>query len=68
MHFVCVSGPHQAIGPTKPDGSGHVTLQSGEWAYCAAGHAEEPHSWAEITPQPLSSIHHSDLLQLGTEP
>jgi hypothetical protein len=66
VRFACVSGPHQALGPTRPDGSGHLTLRDGAWAYCAAGRADEPHTWAEIAPRPLSAIRHSDLLQPGT--
>jgi hypothetical protein len=66
VRFACVSGPHQTIGPTQPDGSGHLTLRDGAWASCAAGRAEEPHTWADIAPRPLFAIRHSDPLQPGT--
>jgi hypothetical protein len=66
VRFACVSGPHEAIGPTQPGGSGHLTLRYGAWGSCAAGRAEEPHTWAEIAPRPLSAIRHSDLLQPGS--
>ena len=65
VRVICVSGPHQEIGSTLPDGSGRLTVRDGAWAYCAAGRAEEPHTWAEITPRPLAAIRHSD--QLATE-
>jgi len=58
--FICVDGRHQEIGRTQPDGSGHLTLREGVWAYCAAGRYTEPHAWAEITPRTLSAIHHAD--------
>lgn len=65
VRFICVSGPHQEIGGTLPDGSGHLTVRDGAWAYCAAGRADEPHVWAEITPRALAAIRHSD--QPGTD-
>jgi hypothetical protein len=57
---ICVDGRHQAIGRSRPDGSGHITFNGGKWAYCAAALGEEPHVWAEIAAQPLDAIHHSD--------
>ena len=62
--FLCVETAHQDIGRTQPDGSGHLTLRDGAWAYCAAGRYTEPHTWAEITPRPLFAIHHADAPQL----
>ena len=58
--FLCVDGRHQEIGRTRPDGSGHLTLVAGAWAYCAAGLYTEPHEWAEMRPRALSAIHHAD--------
>lgn len=57
--FLCADGRHVEIGRAKPDGSGHLTLRDGAWAYCAAGRSTEPHTWVEISPRPLPAISHS---------
>ncbi|HEY8757722.1 MAG TPA: hypothetical protein VIN74_04425 [Candidatus Limnocylindria bacterium] len=58
--FVCADGRHVDIGRTRPDGSGHLTLRDGAWAYCAAGRPTEPHTWVEISPRLLPAISHED--------
>ena len=58
--FICAAGRHVEIGRTQPDGSGHLTLRGGAWAYCAAGRSTEPHTWVEISPRPLPAISHAD--------
>ena len=56
--FVCADGRHVDIGRARPDGSGHLTLRDGAWAYCAAGSPTEPHTWVEISPRLLPAISH----------
>lgn len=60
VRFVCIDAQHQEIGRTQPDGTGHLTVRDGAWAYCAAGRYTEPHVWAEIAERTLASIKHSD--------
>ena len=58
--FICVDRRHQEVGRGRPDGSGHLSLSQGSWAYCTAGLDEEPHVWSAIAPRRLSDIHHAD--------
>lgn len=58
--FLCIDDRHREIGRRRPDGSGHLTLRDGAWAYCAAGRADEPHTWADISPRPLRAISHAE--------
>lgn len=60
VSFICVDRRHVDIGRARPDGSGHISINAGEWAYCTAGLAEEPHDWVGMTPRRLDAIHHAD--------
>jgi hypothetical protein len=60
IHYLCIDGRHQEVGRMQPDGTGHLTVNDGAWAYCAAGLYTEPHVWTEITERRFSDISHSD--------
>lgn len=58
VDYVCVGREHLAIGRTRPDGSGHLTLHEGKWAYCSAGRPLEQHEWAATGGLPVVSLRH----------
>ena len=47
-------------GRRRVDGTGHLTLHDGGWAYCAAGKPMEKHTWQAISPVPLASLKHNE--------
>jgi hypothetical protein len=60
--LICDDERHLEIGRSVPDGAGHITVRAGEWAYCTAARAEEPHTWTEVSARPLSAVRHEDPL------
>ncbi len=65
IRLICDDRRHLDIGRGVPQGGGHITVRAGEWGYCTAARAQEPHTWNEVDARPLSAISHSDPLGHG---
>jgi hypothetical protein len=63
IQYLCVSDDHVRIGRTVRDGEGHMTVRSGQWAYCTAGRKDEPHEWEAIPATPFSRIRHASVMR-----
>lgn len=63
IQYLCVGDDHVRLGRTVHDGQGHLTVRSGQWAYCSAGRKDEPHEWEAIPPTPFPQIRHASIMR-----
>ncbi len=62
IRSICDDERQLEIGRGVPEGAGHITVRAGEWGYCTANRAEEPHTLTEVSARPVSAIGHTDPL------
>ena len=63
IQYLCVSDNHVRLGRTVHDGEGHLTVRSGQWAYCSAGRKDEPHEWEAIPATLFHQIRHASIMR-----
>lgn len=63
VQYLCVGDDHVRLGRTVHDGQGHLTVRSGQWAYCPAGRKDEPHEWEAIPATPFPQIRHASIMR-----
>jgi hypothetical protein len=63
IQYLCVSDDHVRLGRTVHDGEGHLTVRSGQWAYCSAGRKDEPHEWEAIPATPFAHVRHASIMR-----
>lgn len=61
IRFVCVDAEHVRIGRGRPDGTGHLTVHKGAWAYCSAAMPHSEHDWAPTGGVSPDEIRHDDI-------
>jgi hypothetical protein len=59
VDLICVSRDHYRGRARNADGSGHFTWYERQWAYCAAGKAEELHIWKATGGLAVDQLDHS---------
>jgi hypothetical protein len=59
--YVCVDAEHVRIGRGRPDGTGHLTVHRGKWAYCSAALPNTEHDWVPTGGVPLEQIRHDQI-------
>lgn len=65
VDFVCQDPGHLDRGRDRPDGSGHITLYEGRWAYCSAGIPNTTHRWTVTGGVSLEQLSRDELPQLA---
>jgi hypothetical protein len=63
IQYLCVGDDHVRLGRNLRDGQGHLTIRSGQWAYCSAGRKDEPHEWEAIPATPFGQIRHGSIMR-----
>ena len=61
IDLVCRGPEHIAIGRSRPDGSGHLTLEDGKWGYCSAGIPNAEHKWTPTGGVAIEDLRHAEL-------